>query len=125
NDLEIQPALSDTKRAAAQRGQAGMGAKLWIKVKGTQERFVAFGTEDAPLNLVQAEYIDQDTTTLVGFGRDASLVDVTDVADAQRMLDGVVPGLEVLEITGHNWVADEWAKSTWPMHYTGYLTESL
>lgn len=125
NDIDIQPALSSTKRTAATRGQAGMGAKLWIKVQGAQERFVAFGPEDAPLNFIQVEYMDDDTTTLVGFGRDASLVDVEDVAAAQEMLDGLVPGLEVLEITGHNWVADKWAQSTWPMHYTNYLTQSL
>ena len=52
---------------------------------GRQERFVAFGPEDAPLNFVQA----------------------------------------VLKVAGHNWVDDQHSRSTWPMHYTGYLTTSL
>jgi monoamine oxidase len=125
NDINITPALSPTKRTAADRGQAGRGAKVWIKVKGRQERFVAFGPEDAPLNFIQAEYLDEDTTTLVCFGADAMAVDVDDVAGAQRILDTLVPGLEVLEVTGHNWVDDQYARSTWPMHYTGYLTGSL
>ncbi|GAA1125165.1 NAD(P)/FAD-dependent oxidoreductase [Citricoccus alkalitolerans] len=125
NTLEITPALSPVKRAAADRGQAGRGAKVWIKVAGRQERFVAFGPEDAPLNFVQAEYLDEDTTTLVCFGPDALAVDINDVVGAQRMLDTLVPGLEVLEVTGHNWVDDAYARSTWPMHYTGYLTGSL
>ncbi|VXB89543.1 Amine oxidase [Arthrobacter sp. 9V] len=125
NDIDIQPELSPGKREAAGRGQAGRGAKLWIKVEGRQERFVAFGPETAALNFVQAEYIDQDTTTLVCFGPDAGAVDVADVAAAQGHLDAIVPGLKVLEVAGHDWVADEYARSTWPMHYTGYLTRYL
>lgn len=125
NDVDIRPALSSAKREAAVRGQAGRGAKLWIKVRGRQERFVALGPEDAPLNFVQAEYIDEDSTTLVCFGPDASAVDVDDPVAAQAILDALVPGLEVLEVAGHNWVDDELARSTWPMHYTGYLTQSL
>ena len=125
NDLNIQPALSPAKLAAAAKGQAGRGAKLWIKVKGRQERFVALGPENGALNFVQAEYIDHDSTTLVCFGPDAAAIDVDDPIAAQRHLDSLVPGLEVLEIAGHNWIDDEHSRSTWPMHYTGYLTGSL
>ncbi|MDO5368203.1 MAG: FAD-dependent oxidoreductase [Kocuria sp.] len=46
-----------------------------------------------------------------------------DVAAAQVMLDNLVPGLEVLDATGHNWVEDQYAGETWPMHYAGHLTE--
>ncbi|NQD87213.1 FAD-dependent oxidoreductase [Paenarthrobacter sp. CM16] len=125
NGIDVQPPLSPGKREAAARGQAGRGAKLWIKVDGRQERFVAFGPETAALNFVQAEYIDQDTTTLVCFGPDAGAVGVADVAGAQAHLDAVIPGLTVLEVAGHDWVSDEHARSTWPMHYTGYLTRHL
>ena len=125
NDIDFQPPLSPTKREAAARGQAGRGAKLWVKVQGRQERFVAFGPEDAPLNFVQAEYIDCDSTTLVCFGPDAGAVPVDDIEAAQRILDTLVPGLTVLEVAGHNWVEDQHSRSTWPMHYTGYLTTSL
>jgi monoamine oxidase len=125
NDLEIRPALSPGKTEAAAKGQAGRGAKLWVKVQGRQERFVALGPETGALNFVQAEYIDHDSTTLVCFGPDAGAVDVDDIAAAQRHLDSIVPGLKVLDVAGHDWVADEHARSTWPMHYTGYLTQYL
>lgn len=125
NDFDIHPPLSPAKQQAAARGQAGRGAKLWIKVKGRQERFAALGPETGALNFLQAEYIDDDTTTLVCFGPDAGAVDVDDPVAAQRLLDSLVPGLEVLEVAGHDWVADEYSRSTWPMHYTGFLTESL
>lgn len=123
--LDIRPALSPGKLEAAATGHAGRGAKLWLKVRGKQERFVAFADEDAPLNFVQAEYIDDDSTILVAFGPDAHAVDVEDVAAAQRALDALAPGLEVLEIAGHDWVDDEYARSTWAMHYTGYLSRHL
>ncbi|MFP3580663.1 NAD(P)/FAD-dependent oxidoreductase [Arthrobacter sp. SIMBA_036] len=125
NDIDIQPPLSPVKREAAAKGQAGRGAKLWITVKGCHERFVALGPETGALNFLQVEYIDDESTTLVGFGPDAAAVDVDDVAAAQRHVDALVPGLEVLEVAGHDWVADQFAQSTWPMHYTGYLTNCL
>ncbi len=77
--IEFTPALSAPKAKAVQRGQAGRGAKLWIKVKGQQERFVAFAPAESPLNFVQAEYFDADTTTLVAFGPDATAVPTDDV----------------------------------------------
>lgn len=125
NSIEFAPALSESKQAAASRGQAGLGAKLWIKVKGKWDRFVAFGGEDWPLNFVQSEYFDEDSTTLVAFGPDGTAVSVEDTAAVQAILERLVPGIEVLEIAGHSWVEDEYAKSTWPMHYTGYLSKNL
>ncbi|GAB3263912.1 flavin monoamine oxidase family protein [Arthrobacter pigmenti] len=123
--IEFTPALSADKQAAAAHGQAGLGAKAWIKVKGKWDRFVAFGAENWPINFVQAEYVEEDTTILVAFGPDGNAVNVEDRDAAQAVLEKLVPGIEVLEITGHSWIGDEFAKSTWPMHYTGYLSESL
>lgn len=123
--VEFTPPLSPAKQAAAAKGQAGRGAKLWIKVQGKMERFVGFGLEEWPINFVQSEYFDEDTTTLVAFGPEGNVVDVDDRDAAQALLEKLVPGIEVLEITGHAWVEDQYSRSTWPMHYTGYLTESL
>ncbi|NUP73362.1 MAG: FAD-dependent oxidoreductase [Sinomonas sp.] len=125
NSVRFEPSLSPGKREAAQRGQLGLGAKLWIKVKGRHERFVAMGPQDWPLNFLQAEYLDAESTTLVAFGSDARAVDVDDAAAAQEILRRWIPDIEVLEVAGHNWVEDEFARETWPMHRTGYLSESL
>lgn len=123
--IQIEPGLSSGKRQAAKQGQIGMGAKLWIKVKGRHERFVAMGPEDWPLNFVQAEYLDADSTTLVAFGPDDSAVDVEDAAATQELLRRWIPDIEVLDVAGHSWVKDEFARQTWAMHRTGYLTTSL
>ncbi|MGK3957578.1 flavin monoamine oxidase family protein [Arthrobacter sp. R4] len=123
--VRFYPELSSGKRAAARLGQIGMGAKLWIKVKGRHERFVAMGPADWPLNFVQAEYLDVDTTTLVAFGPDGSAVDPEDATAAQELLRRWIPDIEVLEVAGHSWVDDEFAQQTWAMHRTGFLSESL
>ena len=125
SSLDVQPPLSPVKQRAAQQGHAGRGVKLWIKVRGAQEPFMAFGADDDVFNMVQSEILEDDHAVLIGFGSDASAIDVDDVEAVQRAVDEVVPGLEVLEVTSHNWMEDEYAKSTWSMHYTGYLTESL
>ncbi|WP_138444110.1 flavin monoamine oxidase family protein [Sinomonas susongensis] len=125
DSLRFEPELSAGKREAAARGQLGLGAKLWIKAKGAHERFVAMGPQEWPLNFVQAEYLDAETTTLVAFGSDADAVDVEDAAAAEEILRRWIPDIQVLEISGHNWVQDEYARQTWPMHRTGYLSESL
>jgi monoamine oxidase len=125
NSVRFEPELSAGKREAAERGQLGLGAKLWTKVKGRHERFVAMGPQDWPLNFVQAEYLDAESTTLVAFGPDAEAVDVDDAAAAQEILRRWIPDIEVLEVSGHNWVQDEYARETWPMHRAGYLSESL
>jgi monoamine oxidase len=124
-DIDIQPPLSEKKMEAGRRGHAGRGAKGWIKVKGRHERFALLGREDSPLNYVQAEYMDEDTTTLVCFGSDALAFDITGKEAAQKILDGHGLDLEVIDVVGHNWVEDPYAKATWSMHYTGFLTESL
>jgi monoamine oxidase len=123
--VRFEPELSAGKREAAARGQLGLGAKLWIKVKGRHERFVAMGPQGWPLNFVQAEYLDAESTTLVAFGPDAAAVDVEDAAAAQEILRRWIPDIEVLDVFGHDWVHDEYARQTWPMHRTGYLSESL
>lgn len=125
NSVRFEPELSPAKREAAERGQLGLGAKLWIKVKGRHERFVAVGPHDWPLNFVQAEYLDAESTTLVAFGSDAEAVDVDDAAAAQAVLRRWIPDIEVLDVSGHNWVEDEFSRETWPMHRVGYLSESL
>jgi monoamine oxidase len=125
NSVRFEPELSPGKREAAGRGQLGLGAKLWIKVKGRHERFVAMGPQGWPLNFVQAEYLDAESTTLVAFGSDAGAVDVDDAAAAQEVLRRWISDIEVLDVSGHNWVVDEFSRETWPMHRVGYLSESL
>ena len=59
---------------------------------------------------------------LIGFGRDASESDATDIARVQRDMDAIMPGFEVVDVTAHDWLADEFANGTWAIHRPGWYT---
>lgn len=68
--------------------------------------------------------LDGDTI-VVGFGPDATKIDASDAAAVQDQLTRLVPGVDVLDVATHDWVADPLAGETWPMHRTGFLGNHL
>ena len=101
------------------------GIKVWITVKGEVKHFVALGSAEWPLNFAQAEYDQDGNTILVAFGPDTARLDGADIAQVQAALDLLVPDLEVLDVASHDSTNDPLPHQTWPMHRTGFLTESL
>jgi monoamine oxidase len=77
------------------------------------------------LNFFQVEYTLDGDTIAVGFGPDASKIDVEDPAAVQAQLARLVPGAEVVAVASHNWVDDPLSGETWPMHRTGFLSTHL
>lgn len=123
--ITFEPALPQAVTDAVERGQLGLGAKIWFTVDGEHPPFVALGAADWPLNFFQSEYVHDGKTVVIGFGPDATAIDPTDTVAVQDVLARLLPGLTVLETNGHDWVADVFAQETWPMHRTGFLTWSL
>ncbi len=123
--IALDPPLPETARRAAARGQVGQGTKVWFTVGGEQPPFVALGSADWPLTFFQSEYVHDGRTYVIGFGPDAGAIDPEDTGAIQEILDRLVPGLTVLDSAAHDWVADELSRETWPMHRTGYLSDSL
>jgi monoamine oxidase len=123
--IEFTPDLPAPVGKAGERGQLGLGTKVWFTIEGEHPAFVALGAADWPLNFFQSEYVKDGRTYVIGFGPDAHAIDATDAAAVQRVLNRLIPDLTVVESVGHNWVDDEYAQETWPMHRTGYLTQSL
>lgn len=125
-NLTFFPHLGSTRETAIERGQASHGTKVWIKVAGAVEPFVAFGKADWPLNFFQADVETSDGNRLViGFGPDQSRIDPLDKDAVAAVLHRLRPDLEVLEVHAHDWVNDELSQQTWPMHRPGFLSESL
>jgi monoamine oxidase len=64
---------------------------------------------------------------MVGFGADSTRLDVMDRDAVQRALRVWRDDLEVIETTGHDWMGDPYARSTWmmnrPNQVTRYLTD--
>ncbi|MGJ8720279.1 MAG: flavin monoamine oxidase family protein [Salinibacterium amurskyense] len=123
--IQCTPPLAPAVVRASEEGQVGLGTKIWFTIEGEHPTFVAFGDADWPLNFFQAEYVHDGKTYVIGFGSDAHAIDPDDTSAIESVLARLIPGVRVLESAGHNWVDDEFAQETWPMHKPGFLTESL
>lgn len=124
-DLPISPELTAGKLAAAAEKTASRGVKVWLKVRGPIEPFVAYSSAAHTLSVLRTEYLGDDHAILVGFGADVRRIDPEDL-DAVRAAVAVWrPDLEVLESTGHDWMADPYSGETWHIARPGQLTAYL
>jgi monoamine oxidase len=115
-------ALSTAKRDAIALGQASRGIKLWLRVKG-ESRGINAISPGHPFGYMMVDRLLPDgTQLLVGFGIDAANIDIEDRPALQRSLDELHPGLEILDTTAHDWLADEFSLGTWAIHRPGWYT---
>lgn len=113
NTISYDPPLSKERQALAEEGCNSTGLKAWIKVKGHQS-VMAYAPTGSPLALIRSEYfLDEGTTILVGFGSDHTKLDPNDPAAVQEVINQWRPDLEVVDSTGHDWVADPWSGEAW------------
>ncbi len=104
---------------------ASQGVKVWVKARGRVPRFFAYGSQRHPISVLKTEFSGDDATVLVGFGPDHTQLDVTSVAGTQAAVDALRPGLEVIEVTAHDWMKDPLSRTTWMVHRPGQLTRDL
>ena len=123
--ITFQPALSPQKQAAAMEGQASRGVKVWARLRGEVAPFFGTAPESYGLNWVGTQFTVPGSTIVVGFGATADAFDMTDRAAVQAALRPFWPGAEVEEVGGHDWVADEFSRGTWPVARPGQLTRYL
>ena len=123
--VAFHPELPAVKQEAMQRGQVSKGTKIWVRLRGVHEPFVALGGADWPLNFFQSEYEVDGDTVIVAFGPDAGRIDSADMSAVEHQLRRLLPTVEVLEVATHDWAGDEYSGETWPMHKTGFLSRSL
>jgi monoamine oxidase len=124
-DLDVSPPLNEGKLAASREKAASRGTKVWIRVRGPITPFFAYSRAAEPLSVVRTEYIGDDDAVLVGFGADSTRLDVTDRDAVQRALRVWRNDLEVLEVTGHDWMSDPYSRETWLMNRPGQVTRYL
>ena len=124
-DLDITPPLSDGKLAASTEKAASRGVKCWIRVRGPITPFFAYSSAAHPLSVARTEYLGDDDAVLVGFGADSTRLDPNDRDAVQRALTVWREDLEVLEVTGHDWMNDPYSRETWLMQRPNQLTRYL
>ncbi len=118
--IEFTPALPEPRREAIAAGQASRGVKLMIRARGEPLMQNAI-RPGHPFGYLDSETLAQDGTQLmIGFGIDAAACPLQDRAALQRQLDAILPGYEVLDVTAHDWLADEFSRGTWAIHRPGW-----
>jgi monoamine oxidase len=115
--------LSSHKRAAIALGQASRGIKLWLRVRGECRGINAVAPAHPFGYLMTDRLLPDGSQLLVGFGRDAAVVDADDRDAVQMALDELVPGLEIVDAITHDWLADEFARGTWAIHRPGWYAK--
>jgi monoamine oxidase len=123
--LDFKPALSSAKQAMVAEGQASRGLKVWVRIRGERPHFSATAPDDHAITSLHSESYVPGGTLLVGFGPAADRLDVTDRAAVERAVRVFLPDVEVEEVTGHDWVADEFSRGTWPVYRPRQLTHYL
>jgi pseudooxynicotine oxidase len=118
--IEFDPPLSEAKRRAISQGQASRGIKIFIHARGEPVRNNAIRPGHAFGYIATEQLFDDGTQLLIGFGLDAAGCAADDSAWAQRELDAIIPGYQVLEATAHDWLADEFSRGTWAIHRPGW-----
>ncbi|MFR9731768.1 flavin monoamine oxidase family protein [Saccharopolyspora sp. MS10] len=125
--LPVEPPLCAAKRAATEEGTASKGIKLWIRVRGPIRPFFAYSSAAHPLSVVRTEYLGEQDAVLVAFGADARRIAADDLHAVRAALRVWRDDLEVLDVTGHDWMADPRSRETWliqrPNQLTRYLRE--
>ncbi|GAA3547616.1 NAD(P)/FAD-dependent oxidoreductase [Amycolatopsis ultiminotia] len=124
-DLDVSPPLCAEKLSAGKEKAASQGVKVWIRVRGPIAPFFAYSSAAHPLSVARTEYLGDDDAVLVAFGADASKISPNDLDAVRAALRVWREDLDVLEVTGHDWMADRYSQETWLMQRPHQLTRYL
>jgi pseudooxynicotine oxidase len=125
--VEFSPPLDPAARAAVDQGQASHGVKLWARVEGASEAVFAMAPDSEPITFVASEQVlDDGSQLVVAFGPDVHRVPPGDDEAVRRSFADMLPsGSRIVEVTGHDWCTDEFARGTWSVFRPGQLTGAL
>ena len=123
HQLNVTPALPENKIRPSLEKTASQGVKAWIRVRGPIKPFFAYSSQHHPLAVVRTEIMGDDYAILVGFGPDATKLDVTDAKAVSDALKVWRDDLEVLEVGGYDWMSDPYAQETWQIQRPGQFTK--
>ena len=121
--IEFTPALPQGMRNVVDRKWNSTGCKIWVKIKG-HHNIVGYAPTPSKVAVFRSEFfMDDDTTICVGFGSHHDRVDLQDPVHGQEIVDQWRPDLEVVDCTGHDWVADKWSGQAWATLRSGQFTD--
>ncbi|MEU7595654.1 NAD(P)/FAD-dependent oxidoreductase [Streptomyces sp. NPDC039022] len=125
-DVRITPDVARPARAMIDRKHPVRSAKIWARVRGEIEPFCAFAPVGKnPVNTARVEYRHDGDTLVVCFASGPSAVGAGDREGVQDALRTFVPGIEVRETAGHDWVGDQFSQGAWAHHRPGNLSGAV
>ncbi|WP_159590650.1 flavin monoamine oxidase family protein [Hydrogenophaga sp. BPS33] len=122
--VEFSPALDPMLVQAAGERHAGRGLKVVMKTRGNLggvSKRLGLGGPELPLNIVFTYAKADDHCLHVGFGSDATKLDLNDREQVQEAARAFFPDMEVEECMGHDWVNDPYSLGTWTNYKAGWL----
>ncbi len=111
----------ESKVRLARSGQMSRGMKTWIRVRGEVTPFVLVGGPNDLLNYAQVEYSHEGDTLITAMGPSAATLNPNDLEGMRGQMKRFRPDLDVLAVSGHDWVDDRYSAQTWPMLKTHQL----
>jgi monoamine oxidase len=118
--LRFAPGLSDPKQEATREGVVSLGVKVWAKLAGGFPSVFSAAPDRFPLSFVETFAPTPDGGTVVlAFGPSATIISPTDPEPVARAIEDMLPGAQVEEIGGHDWVRDPFARQTWATYGPG------
>ena len=90
-----------------------------------EQRVSCLAPSENPLNSLATHHVGNGRTHLIGFGPSPELLDIGDPRQVERAVRRLLPEARVLDSTGWDWNADEFARGTWctlrPGQYSRHL----
>ena len=122
-EIEFAPGLAADKQRAIACGQPSRGSKIWIETRGTRTPILATAPGGHPLNYLMSERELPGGQLLVAFCEDAVRMPPDDLERTRAAVEPMWPGLEIVGVHGHDWLADPLAKGTWAAHRPGWYLD--
>lgn len=120
--IDFFPALPAAAQEVIARKWNSTGFKAWIKIKGHHSIF-GYAPQPYPVSVLRSEYFEGDDTTIcVAFGANHDSFNLNSVEDGQEAISQWRPDLEVVGVTGHDWVADDYSGQAWATLRQGQFT---
>ncbi|MEZ0053785.1 monoamine oxidase [Mycobacterium sp. MAA66] len=113
--IEFTRGLPSESRALIKDGQASQGFKVWLRARGGSGSFLAMAPSDEPMTLLQWEHAVGEEFTAFGFGMDARRHLPADLETVQAYVRRLMPDIEVVDFTVHDWITDPYSRQTWAM----------
>lgn len=121
NDVEFEPGLNSSKRAAASFRQPGRAEKSWILARNLPDPYFMAAGYPTPIRYLATDYVTERGSILVSFGMPTPGFDMLDREQVEEAVRVYAPEAEVLAVDAHDWNRDPYARGTWMVFRPGWL----